>query len=183
MPSSRHVGHRVGVRVCVVYEAAYYVARVYSPARKQAQSVTTCPRASARSLALASRGNVPLAGGWRVRATRGMIERDVGRRDLGVHISADTFALKRTLISGGRIRIQPPRMCLHVPRGEGDGGVGDGRVRGGKGTAGWSQCAVCIPLGRKDSFVTPYSSTHSPKLVLVADVRVVVGFLSLALYS
>lgn len=128
MPSSRHVGHRVGVRVCVVYEAAYYVARVYSPARKQAQSVTTCPRASARSLALASRGNVPLAGGWRVRATRGMIERDVGRRDLGVHISADTFALKRTLISGGRIRIQPPRMCLHVPRGEGDGGLGTGEL-------------------------------------------------------
>lgn len=46
MPSSRHVGHRVGVQVCVAYEAVYYVARVRSPARKQAQSVTTYPRAS-----------------------------------------------------------------------------------------------------------------------------------------
>jgi len=84
--------------------------------------------------------------GEAVRVYTGLLQRDghVRRAEAASHFE-------------GESRIQPPRMCLHVPR-EGGGGRGSGRGE-------WSQCAVCIPLGRKDSFVTHRRGpTHSPKL-------------------
>lgn len=89
--------------------------------------------------ALPRRENVPLVRGRRKRGggratTEGMIERNGvaarGKR-AGYIRSADTFvALKQPLISGGESRIQPPRICLHVPREGGEGGGDQGDERG-----------------------------------------------------
>lgn len=184
MPSSRHVGHRVGVRVCVSIRGGVSCrARFILPPgsrRSRWRDLSARFRALVREGTCLSQGARDTRDGGRGDTRDDREERRDSEGTGYTYISAGTFAaLKQTLISGANPNPAPANVSARAERERG----GDGWVRGGKGMAGWSQCAVCIPLGRKDSFVTPYSSTHSPKLVLVADVRVVVGFLLLALYS
>lgn len=69
MPSSRHVGHRVGVRVCVVYEAAYHVARVLF-SRQEAGAVADDLPASFRALARSFARERASCRGLEIRAMR-----------------------------------------------------------------------------------------------------------------
>lgn len=123
----------------MLYEAAYYVARVYSPVRKQARSVSTCPRArslSPRERTCLSRGLEVCA--MRAGATRGMIERDEGTGYIYIYISADTFAaLKQLSFRGGGESESSPRECVCTCRGRkrvrglGMGELGAARGRDG----------------------------------------------------
>lgn len=96
---------------------------------------------AARLLAVAPhQENVPLARVTEARGSGGGCndgrddreERGSGERETArLYVPADTFiALKQPLISGGESRIQPSRICLHVPREDGGGGGDQGDERG-----------------------------------------------------